>query len=183
MNWDALGAIGEIIGAIAVVITLVFLAIQVRYSTRSMDESNRLQRAAAIDRHADSVSRWRGRVAENEDLARIWFAAIHDEKLSDLDRLRLNNLWIILVNTQRSNYERAKLVGEQGLAEQAAKSIAAECLGSDTLKARWLDTRAWHSLASPNYVAEVEKEMQTMEAEGPGFFSSGSSGRSEEDGE
>ena len=37
MNWDALGAIGEIIGAIAVVITLGFLAIQIRYSTRSID--------------------------------------------------------------------------------------------------------------------------------------------------
>ena len=181
MNWEAIGAIGELIGAMAVVITLVFLAIQVRYSTKSMDESNRLQRAAAIDRHADSVSRWRGRVVENEDLARIWFAAIHDEELSDLDQLRLNNLWIIFINTQRSNYERAKLVGEQGLAEQATKSIAAESLGSDTLKARWRDSRAWHGLASPAFVAEVEKEMQTMEAEGPGFFPSGSSGQSQED--
>ncbi len=72
MNWDALGAI---IGAIAVVITLGFLAIQIRYSTRSMDESNRLQRATAIDRHADSVNRWRGSLSENEDLARIWLAA------------------------------------------------------------------------------------------------------------
>ena len=76
MNWDALGAIGEIIGAIAVVITLGFLAIQIRYSTRSMDESNRLQRATAIDRHADSVNRWRGSLSENEDLARIWLAEI-----------------------------------------------------------------------------------------------------------
>ncbi len=45
MNWEAIGAI---IGAMAVVIILGFLGIQVRYSTGSMDESNRLQRAAAI---------------------------------------------------------------------------------------------------------------------------------------
>ena len=72
--------------------------------------------------------------------------------------------------------------GTATLAEQAAKSIAAESLGSDTLKRRWFDSRAWHSLASPAFVAEVEKEMQTMEAEGAGAFASGSAGRSEEDG-
>ncbi len=33
MNWDAVGAIGEIVGAAAVVATLLYLAIQVRNST------------------------------------------------------------------------------------------------------------------------------------------------------
>ena len=32
MNWDAIGAIGEIVGAIAVVATLAYLAIQTRHS-------------------------------------------------------------------------------------------------------------------------------------------------------
>lgn len=32
MNWDALGAIGEIVGAMAVVVTLIYLAVQVRHS-------------------------------------------------------------------------------------------------------------------------------------------------------
>ncbi len=30
MNWDALGAIGELIGAVAVLLTLIYLAIQSR---------------------------------------------------------------------------------------------------------------------------------------------------------
>ncbi len=42
MNWEAISAIGEIVGALAVVITLVYLAIQIR-------EQNRESRAAAID--------------------------------------------------------------------------------------------------------------------------------------
>ena len=35
MNWDALGAIGEVVGAAAVVLTLAYLAVQVRQNTRS----------------------------------------------------------------------------------------------------------------------------------------------------
>jgi hypothetical protein len=30
MNWDAIGAVGELIGAIAVLITLVYLAVQIK---------------------------------------------------------------------------------------------------------------------------------------------------------
>ena len=30
MNWEAIGAIGEVLGALAVVITLIYLAVQVR---------------------------------------------------------------------------------------------------------------------------------------------------------
>ena len=34
MNWDAIGAIGEIVGALAVVISLVYLATQIRIQNR-----------------------------------------------------------------------------------------------------------------------------------------------------
>jgi len=33
MNWEAIGAVGEILGAAAVVATLIYLAIQIRHST------------------------------------------------------------------------------------------------------------------------------------------------------
>lgn len=170
MNWDALGAIGEVVGAAAVVATLVFLAIQVRHSTRSMDESNRLQRTAAIDRHTDSMSRWRGTIAENADIARIWFAAVNDNPLTDEELIRLNNMYINLINTQRSNYERALVVGEQGLAEQAAKSIAFECYGSKELVYQWERTTAWNRLACPEFVEQVELEFVKIESQGKGEF-------------
>ncbi len=35
MNWDAIGSIGEIIGAIAVVVSIVYLSTQVRSNTRA----------------------------------------------------------------------------------------------------------------------------------------------------
>jgi hypothetical protein len=39
MNWEAIGAVGEILGAIAVLITLGYLAVQIRQSTRAMQTS------------------------------------------------------------------------------------------------------------------------------------------------
>lgn len=48
MNWDAIGAVGEIIGAVAVLVTLIYLAIQVRHARRAQQaeaiRANRLER-------------------------------------------------------------------------------------------------------------------------------------------
>lgn len=48
MNWDAIGAIGEILGAAAVVATLVYLAIQVRSAKNAAADVNRLSRAVGV---------------------------------------------------------------------------------------------------------------------------------------
>jgi hypothetical protein len=141
MTITELGALGEFIGAIAVVVTLIFLSVQVRYSARAMDETNRLERASALDRHNDSVSRWRGRLMENEELARIWLAATNDEELAEIEVLRLNNLWIDLLNTQRSNFARARAVGDNGLAHQAVLAVVNESYGSRTLLDAWKAAR------------------------------------------
>jgi hypothetical protein len=45
MNWQAVGAIGEILGALAVLITLVYLSKQIRQNTRSMDETRKVELA------------------------------------------------------------------------------------------------------------------------------------------
>ncbi len=40
MNWEAIGAIGEIIGAAGVIVTLVYLAVQIRQNTAATNRAN-----------------------------------------------------------------------------------------------------------------------------------------------
>jgi hypothetical protein len=49
MNWDAIGAVGEIVGALAVFLTLVYLAGQINQNTKAV-------RATALDSSVSSVS-------------------------------------------------------------------------------------------------------------------------------
>ena len=56
MNWDAVGAIGETIGALAVVITLAYLAIQIRVSRSVAADANRLTRTNGVREWCLSVS-------------------------------------------------------------------------------------------------------------------------------
>ena len=65
MNWNAIGAIGETVGATAVVLTLVYVAIQLRQSTAA-------SRAQVINQ---VNSQWGGlmsQIATNEGLAKIY---------------------------------------------------------------------------------------------------------------
>ena len=64
-----------------------------------------------------------GGLAESEELARIWLPAAKEGELSDVDTIRLDNLWIDWVNSQRSNFVRANVVGEDGLARQAILAV------------------------------------------------------------
>jgi len=43
MNWDAIGTIAEIVGAIAVVISLVYLSIQIRTNTKAIKASSNFE--------------------------------------------------------------------------------------------------------------------------------------------
>ena len=48
MNWDAIGASAEILGAATVIITIVYLAVQVKHARTATVDQNRLTRATAI---------------------------------------------------------------------------------------------------------------------------------------
>ena len=53
MNWDAIGAIGEVVGALAVLITLIYLANQIRQSNRigvTASEAQFRQMAQSVNR-------------------------------------------------------------------------------------------------------------------------------------
>jgi len=38
MNWDAIGAVGEVVGAVAVVVTLLYVARQIRQANAQSQE-------------------------------------------------------------------------------------------------------------------------------------------------
>ncbi len=83
MNWTAVGAIGEALGAIAVVLTLAYLAKQVR-------QSNRIAKAEAFRsarvRLADLLESWAADGEWSELFIRIRFTGLRREDLTPRER-------------------------------------------------------------------------------------------------
>jgi hypothetical protein len=66
-----LGALGEFVGAIAVVVTLAYLAIQIRQNTRSMEESRRLALAQTYQMRADALQNMLVHAADSDHIGPI----------------------------------------------------------------------------------------------------------------
>ena len=69
MDWDAIGAVGEIIGAIAVLISLIFVGLQVRLSAAQTEKSNALAREDMNERAMRTFGDTVVELARNQELA------------------------------------------------------------------------------------------------------------------
>ena len=101
MNFQELGSIGEFVSGIAVVVSLVYLAFQIRQNTRQIDENTKAAQAAAFDSSITHTFSARQTILENADVARIYLQGSNNpDALSEEDRLRYrltlhNILWSI----------------------------------------------------------------------------------------
>ena len=81
MSWEAIGAIGEIVGASAVFVSLIYLALQIR-------NQNREARAAAMHDiwvgFRDSISAF-----GDQQTSEVYTKALAQEELSDAEQLQL----------------------------------------------------------------------------------------------
>ena len=55
MNWDALGAVAELLGAIAVFLTLAYLTVQVRQNSKALEQQNKFSAAQIMQARTDTV--------------------------------------------------------------------------------------------------------------------------------
>jgi hypothetical protein len=66
-----LGALGEFLGSIAVLVTLVYLSVQIRQNTHAMDESKRLALAQTYQMRSDALQMMLVRAADSEHIGPI----------------------------------------------------------------------------------------------------------------
>lgn len=71
MNWEALGAIAEAVGAIAVFVSLVYVAVQIRQNTKQFSRSVEANQLAAFERNVESSNRIRELLILHPDLAQL----------------------------------------------------------------------------------------------------------------
>jgi hypothetical protein len=168
--FSILGNLGEFVGAIGVVATLVYLSIQVRQSrtlieanNSATEENTRLIKAETMDRYNEVVSRWRGRLIEDEQVASIWRSALRGETIEGVDAVRLENLWIDWINAYRSNYRRADAVGDEGLKRQAVRSVVTWLRDCSLFLNLWEWTRPFNEDSSPDFVSAVDKALAATE--------------------
>ena len=87
MNWDAIGAVGELLGALVVVVSFLYLGRQIRLSTKQQKlESHRAMAELQIATN---------RVFYDTDKARKIISTLVDYDTADFDASNVTTMWLI----------------------------------------------------------------------------------------
>jgi hypothetical protein len=97
VSLQELGSIGEFVGGLAVLVSLVYLALQIRHNTASV-------RAATSASICESLSRFTELLSSQPELARVWYQGrVQYDSLNEEERHRLR----MAVNTYLRRLENA----------------------------------------------------------------------------
>ena len=153
MTLQELGGLGEFIGAVAVVVSLVYLAGQIRQNTRSMDETRRLATAQAYQARTAMTQEAFERRADSSFAADIAIKLQEGgiQALSAEERERLRNQY----RAEFVRFDNTHFQWEQGFIEDSFyRSFTRPSLGECAL--RWKELGLPMTNVRPSVRAEIE---------------------------
>ena len=153
MNWEAIGAVGEILGALAVVATLGYLATQIRQNTKTARSSMR----QAIAEMTMSTAR---DIVSHGELAEAFAKQMAGEALSQPERLRL----IARCYVAMRNYENIHYQYLSGMLSddewQGFRLNLKAIIQWDTMQTYWKNEHQYYSKAFQELIAAVQREIE-----------------------
>jgi hypothetical protein len=99
MNWDAIGAIGELVGALAVLLTLIYLARQIKHGANTNE-------AETFSNSLGAYHNWRRLVIDHADLLTRFERG---ETLSDGETLIATNISMDFAFASSAGFETAAI--------------------------------------------------------------------------
>jgi hypothetical protein len=143
MNWEAIAAIGQMLGSVAVFVTLGYLAVQIRQNTVALRHSSR--RGVIQDANA-----WRYQMIDSPEVAELYLTGLRAPgDLSPNDRFRFRMLLDALFN----HWDHAFLFGEQGVIQIAnIRRILAQPGGAGY----WSRARDPGSIFTPAFIEYID---------------------------
>jgi hypothetical protein len=154
VNWEAIGAVGEVVGALGVVITLAYLASQIR-------NQNRESRLSAV---TELTTQWNGFLAsfvEVPDLAEVWTKGIKDfSSLSESETVQFSSQcgrFMRLVSGLRDQHEQGRL---DASAWEGIRRTLDDVTRYPGVKTWWPTRSHWYS---DDFIAFVSPYVRTAE--------------------
>ena len=98
MHWDAIGSTSELIGAVATIVALIYLSLQIRHNTRST-------RANSYQAAMTSIAEWTRTAGSDPALAMLFHRGVRRaEALSEEERVQFGFLLLSLARNFENLY-------------------------------------------------------------------------------
>ena len=147
------GAIGEIVGAVGVIVTLLFLSLQIRANTKE----SRLSATADIARDYNAYLQ---HITSNEALSALWLRAVDDDfgSLTEAERARvimvMGNFFRIMESAHiQYTSGRMDLASWQGYERLLARSVSA-----NAFSAYWQLRATLHGVSFQKLIEKISQQ-------------------------
>ena len=141
MNWDAVSAVAEVVGALAVVFTLIYLAIQMKHSTLAVNQ-------AAQQSMVAEMGAAMGSLFANPEGAEIWLKGIASySSLTAVEKIQLTSLFHQFARTSEQAYCSFRVGTLDAEIWYGLEAQALEVFSSPGVQEWWGLRRHWYSEA------------------------------------
>ena len=153
MNWEAIGAVGELLGALGVIVTLGYLAVQIRQNTRVVKATGyHAVNAATLPRDVS--------VIENPDVARLLVEGLSGRELSPEDFVRFHTFLHSVFRFFDSMYYQYRNQTLDSEHWETHREAMRRWLANPSLRAWW---DAFQNTFTPSFRELVVREIQAIE--------------------
>ena len=151
MNWDAIGAIGEIVSAVAVIATLVYLAIQIKDSARA-------SRSAAVTDATTAMQAFYQELGSNPKASQLFLNALTDPgSLSREDEFQ----YLMMMHSQFVGFQRCFFLAHEGTLHVGLRdSIGTAIHAVNHLPGIYLYWKQRKAYFQPEFITWVEDLLQ-----------------------
>ena len=143
-----------IVGGLAVVLTLIYIAFQVRQSSKQIDQNARALSASTYSAGVEGFHNWFALIIQDEAIASLWQRGLAGETLNSADQLRFNSMAMMLFTTFEENFHQFRLGAHSRNSLEIAKDSLARILRSPGGNAWW--KREARRSFIPEFVEAVE---------------------------
>ena len=151
MNWEAVGAISETIGVIAVLVSLIYVAAQIRQNTQQFSRSVAATELAALERNIESGNHIRELLILHPELAELLLRGFRSfEKLDSVEKFRFGMLMRNMFSGLQGGYVRQLSVAHDPMGFEGASRMIDEILGNR-------GAREWLKVTEPDWRPEFRE--------------------------
>jgi len=157
MNWDAIGAIAETLGAVGVIASLVYLASQIRQSRDQMHQNTQALRGSSYQQLFQSIDSIAQSSSDSPDKERaVRLGRLDYSQLDEEDAFRFDN-WImgLLLAWENAEYQH-----RVGMLDKDRRMLHLRQLKATVLLpgvTQWWRKSPFFEVLSPEFVALVEE--------------------------
>jgi hypothetical protein len=151
MNWEAVGAIAEAIGVIAIFVSLVYVAAQIKQSTVQFSRSVEANELAAFERNIEAGNHLRELMLLHPDLSELMLKGFHSFRdLNKADRFRFGLLLRNIFSGMQGAFIRQMFIDHDPEKFDGGARILDELLMNPGVR-EWLETN------NPDWRPEFQK--------------------------